>query len=56
MPVIARVIARALPNTSFSIKLFKAEALNESVLFCGAGLLALLLFITQDLDIGTRFF
>jgi hypothetical protein len=56
MPAIARVIAYALPNTSFSIKPFKSVALNESVLFCGAGLLALLLFITQDLDIGTGFF
>jgi hypothetical protein len=56
MPVIAKVIARALPHTSFSIKPFNSEVLNESVLFCGAGLLALLLLITQDLDIGTRFF
>ncbi len=56
MPAITRVIARALPNTSFSIKPFESEALNELVLFGGAGFLALLLLITQDLDIGTRFF
>jgi len=54
MPVIARVIARALPNISF--KPAEAETFKEFALFCGTGLLALLLLITQDLDIGTRFF
>jgi hypothetical protein len=56
MPAIARAITRALPNTPFSIKPFKSEAANEFVLFCGTGFLALLLLVTQDLDIGTGFF
>ena len=56
MPAMARAIAHALPNTSFSIKPSNSEVLDKSVLFYGAGLLAVLLLITQDLDIGTRFF
>ena len=52
MPVVARIIARALPNTSFK----PSETFREFALFCGTGFLALLLLITQDLDIGTRFF
>ena len=53
MPAIAKAVARVLPNT---IKPFKSEFLNELVLFGGSGFLALLLLVTQDLDIGTRFF
>ena len=52
MPVVARVTARALPNTPFK----PSATLREFALFCGSGTLALLLLITQDLDIGTRFF
>jgi len=56
MPAVATVIARALPNTSFSIKPFEAKVLREFVLFCFPGLLALLLLISQGLDIGTGVF
>ena len=53
MSAIVKAAARALPN---KIRPFKSAFLNELVLFGGPGLAALLLFITQDLDIGTRFF
>ena len=53
MSAIAKTVARALPSR---IRPFKSAFLNELVLFAGPGFLALLLFITQDLDIGTRFF
>jgi hypothetical protein len=56
MPAVARVIAHALPNPSFPIKPSEATLLQEFALFCGTGVLALLLLIAQDLDIGTRFF
>jgi hypothetical protein len=56
MPAIARVIAHALPNMSFSIKPFESEGLREFALFCVPGLLALLLLISQGLDIGTGVF
>lgn len=56
MPAIARAIAHALPNTSFSIKPLESEGLKEFVLFCVPGLLALLLLISQGLDIGMGFF
>jgi len=53
MPAIAKAVARALPK---KIRPFQSAFLNELVLFGGPGFLALMLFITQDLDIGTRFF
>ena len=56
MPAIARVIAHALPNTPFSIKPFESKSFREFMLFCVPGLLALLLLISQGLDIGTGFF
>ena len=56
MPALARAIARALPNTSFSLRPAQVETLQELMLFCGTGLLAMLLLIIQDQDIGTRFF
>jgi hypothetical protein len=56
VPAIARVIAHALPNTLFSIKPFESESHREFVLFCFPGLLALLLLISQGLDIGMGVF
>lgn len=56
MPAVARVIAHALSNPSVPIKPLDAALLKEFALFCGTGVLALLLLIAQDLDIGTRFF
>ena len=51
MSTLAKAVARTLP-----IRPFKSTFLNELVMFGGPGCAALLLFITQDLDIGTRFF
>ncbi len=56
MPTLARVIARALPNTSFSLRPAQVETLQELMLFCVTGLLAVLLLIMQDMDIGTKLF
>ena len=52
MTAIARVLARAFPNTSS----FDMEILKQLVLFCGAGLLVSLLLMTYGLDISAGFF
>ena len=56
MTAIARVLARAFSNTSFSTTLFFTEVLKQLALFCGAGLLVSLLMMTYGLDLGAGFF
>jgi hypothetical protein len=56
MTTIARALARAFPNTSFSTTSSFVEVLKQLALFCGAGLLVSLLMMTYGLDIGAGFF
>jgi hypothetical protein len=56
MTAIARALARAFPNTSFSTTSFFVEVLKQLALFCGAGLLVSLLMMTYGLDLGAGFF
>jgi hypothetical protein len=56
MTAIARVLARAFPNTSLSTSSSFVEVLKQLALFCGAGLLVSLLMMTYGLDIGAGFF
>jgi hypothetical protein len=57
MTTIARALARAFPNTSFSTTSSSfVEVLKQLALFCGAGLLVSLLMMTYGLDIGAGFF
>ena len=56
MAAIARVIARAFPNTSFSTTVFDIEVLKQLALFCGAGLLVSLLLMTYGLDLSPGLF
>jgi hypothetical protein len=56
MTAIARVLARAFPNTSFSTTSVDTGVLKLLALFCGAGLLVSLLLIIRGFDIGADFF
>jgi hypothetical protein len=56
MTAIARALARAFPNTSFSPTSVDTGILKLLALFCGAGLLVSLLLIIRGLDIGADFF
>jgi hypothetical protein len=51
MATIARVLARALPKESIEI-----EILKQLALFCGAGLLVLLLMMTYGVDLSPGLF
>ncbi len=56
MTAIARALAHAFTNTSFSTTSSFVEVLKQLALFCGAGLLVSLLMMTYGLDIGAGFF
>lgn len=56
MTTIARALARAFPNTSFSTMTSDTEVLKQLALFCGAGLLASLLLMIYGFDLGAGFF
>jgi hypothetical protein len=55
MAAIARVLARAFPNTSLSHASLNTEVIKLLVLFCSAGLLISLLLVICGLDLSTDF-
>jgi len=54
MTAIARALARAFPNTSFSVT-SDTEVLKQLALFCGVGLLVSLLLMIYGFDLGAGF-
>jgi hypothetical protein len=51
MAAIARILSRAFPETQFEV-----ETLKIIMIFCGAGLMVSLLFLTYSLDLSAGFF